>query len=107
MHRKIAFHILLKKVCHLHMKGCRMKSSCSDFFRIIHDIINNICVEDAGAGFRIQFQNFCNAVMVKGRINHAIFHLHLFCQLEYLFFQVFIPENTGFQLDIDRHSRWL
>ena len=41
------------------------------FFRIIHDIINNICVEDAGAGFRIQFQNFCNAVMVKGRINHA------------------------------------
>ena len=41
--------------------------------------------------------------MVKGRINHALLHPHLLCDIQHLLFDLRIKNNARLKLDIDRH----
>ena len=57
--------------------------------------------------FRQHFLAFVDGYQIKGRKNHAVFHLEFPHHIDYFFFQVFVVIHTVFQFNIGNQSRIL
>ena len=70
-------------------------------------LIESAYKNEKASTFRQHFLAFVDGYQIKGRKNHAVFHLEFSHHIDYFFFQMFVVIHTVFQFNIGNQSRIL